>query len=593
MKGKRWLLVAAILSLGLLVSGCMPQGDTQPGTVATADPDATAQARAVTKVPVADINDLPLQDDTALYEDQDPASLSYFYITVRGGTAADGTDHSFAEVNSYRNLQTMQNVEKIMTGILFQVGDEYGPLPGELGYGTISNNATMNVRGRTSTLAPQKSYRIDLYDTAGFWRGQRAIALNKHPYDRTRLRNMLFFSLLQKVPGMTSLRTQFVQVFIKDETAGETAFTDYGLFTQVEVPNGRYLRNHSLSRNGNLYKANYCELFRYEDQLRLATDPLYDLQAFSQVLEPKTGEDHQKLLQMLEAVNDFTIPIEQTIEKYFDLDNLTSFLAYNILMGNVDTNSQNYLLYSPLNADTWYFFCWDGDGCLNDYEHTLFNTENDLSLWQRGVSNYWGMRLFNRMLRVAEYRQALEAKVELLHEIITPELIAEQIKNYRTVTDAFTTRMPDLINLTCTLEQQELLYENMPGDVETAYQYFKDSLKQPMPFFLGNVERDNKLLTFVWGEAYSFDPQAVHYTLQIASDWSFAPDTIVFEATPQLQITASIPMLPPGDYYWRVTAENENGYTQAAFDWFVIGEQTHYGMRRFTIADNGEVLNTQ
>ncbi|MBN1777840.1 MAG: CotH kinase family protein [Clostridiales bacterium] len=590
MTKKRIVLITGILAALLLLTGCMTDMDTQTGEQPAADAEAT---RAADKIAVADINDLALTDDKTLYADQDAASLVYFYITVRGGNAADGTNHTFEEVNAYRNVQENPNVNKIKTGILFQIGDETGPLPGEIGYGETMNNASMNVRGRSSTTAPQKSYRIDLYNTAGLWRGQRAIAINKHPYDRTRLRNMLYFTLLQDVPDMTSLRTQFVQVFIKDETAGETAFTDYGLFTQVELPNGRYLRNHSLSRNGNLYKANYCEFYRYSDQLRLATDPNYDIDAFSEVLEPKTNEDHEKLLTILDDVNDYAVPIEETVGKYFDLDNVTSFLAYNILMGNVDTNSQNYLLYSPVNSDIWYFICWDGDGCLTRFETTYCEDENAASSWQRGVSNYWGMRLFNRMLRVDEYRDALREKMELLRGIITPERIAAEIAAYRTVVDTFTGRMPDTINLTCTLEQLEVLYQNMPYDVDTAYQDFLDSLKNPMPFFLDDVYLEEDSLVLSWGEAFSFEAETVHYTLEVATDWSFAPETLVHTGSPQLQLSESIPMPPAGDYCWRVTAQNENGYTQVAFDWFVTTDVNHYGMRRFTVTDAGEVLNAQ
>ncbi len=587
MRTKRLLLIAGVLAVGLLLTGCVPQTQTE-----TADPSAAAStaARTVAKVPVEDIADLSLTDDAALYKDQDPASLAHFYITVKGGTAASGTNHTFAEVNSYKNLQSMGNVPKIRTEILFQPGDAYGPLPGDIGYGTQTANATLNVRGRSSTNSPQKSYRIDLYDTAGLWRGQRALALNKHPYDTTRLRNMLFFTLLQRVPGITSLRTQFVQVFIKDETAGETAFSDYGLFTQVELPNGRYLRNHSLSRDGNLYKANMCEFFRYEDQLRLATDPLYDAEAFNLVLEPKTTEDHTKLLAMLDAVNDYTVPIEKTMDTYFNLDNVTSFLAYNILMGNTDTNSQNYLLYSPVNSDVWYFICWDGDGCLTSSEHDILGKTYGASDWQTGVSNYWGMVLFNRMLRVEAYRNALADKMERLHDLITPEVIRAEIARYRTVVDAFTRRMPDLVNLTCTVEQQELIYQRMPNDVETAYQSFLLSLQKPMPFFLGNVTREDDTLDLVWGDAYNFSSEMVSYTTQIATDWSFAGDALVYDGEPQLFIGTTAPMLPPGTYYWRVTAENESGYTQIPFD-TVSTDAEHYGMRRFTITDSGEVLN--
>ena len=227
---KQWLLILLALVMAVLLAGCTTDSQTQEQI------EAETTERTVEKVPVEDINALAITDPATLYAQQDPTSLMYFYITVKGGNAADKTDHTLQEVNAYLNLQGMQNVEKIKTEIMFQVGDQYGPMPGAFGYGETISNATMNVRGRSSTSAPQKSYRIDLFDNAGLWQGQRAIALNKHPYDKTRLRNMLFFTLLQKVPDITSLRTQFVQVFVKDETSGETAFTDYGLFTRGRNP---------------------------------------------------------------------------------------------------------------------------------------------------------------------------------------------------------------------------------------------------------------------------------------------------------------------------------------------------------------------
>ena len=262
---------------------------------------------------------------------------------------------------------------------------------------------------------------------------------------------------------MVSLRTQFVHVYIKDETdpSAPDGFVDYGLFTQVELPNSRYLRNHGLSRDGNLYKANFCEMFRYPEQLRLATDPKYDENAFSQILEPKTGEDHSKLLAMLDAVNDYSIPIEETVERYFDLDNLTSYLAFNILMGNADCSSQNYFLYSPVNSNTWYFFCWDGDGSLNYYEMKHIKGHWIESEWMRGISNFWGMSLFNRMLKVDTYRNAITAKVEALHKSITPERISLLIKQYRKTVDQYSRRMPDSINMRVSAEILDTIYINI------------------------------------------------------------------------------------------------------------------------------------
>lgn len=588
MKRKHWAVLLLLISL-LLTAGCAKEAEE----ARVAGDAATPAAQAVKKTAAANIGDLPLKDDASLYSAYDPTDVVCFYVTVRKGDAADGTDHTFAEVNSYKNLQGMTNVQKIKADAIFQVGDENGPLPGSVGYGAAGVNATINVRGRTSTDYPQKSYRISLMNSAGLWRGQRDIALNKHPGDPTRLRNMLFFELLQDVPGMASLRTQFVHLYVKDETdpAATDAFEDYGLYTQVELPNGRYLRNHSLSRDGDLYKANICELFRYPDKLRLADDPEYDAAAFGEVLEPKTGNDHSKLLAMLDAVNDYTLPIEEVVDKYFNLDNLTSYLAFNLLMANPDSNAQNYLLYSPVNSDTWYYLCWDGDGSLSYYEDELLENAFLEGEWTQGISDYWGVVLFNRMLRVDKYRDALTRKVEALHQGITPERIASLIARYRKVVDQYTTRMPDAINMQIPASKLEKVYENTPYDTDKAYEYYLESLNKPMPFNLDDVVSDAGGLKLAWTAAYDFDGEFVRYDAQIASDWTFGPKTLVWESRGQLETTASLPKPAAGTYYWRVVSTNESGYSQGAFDQVETDMGVHTGMRRFTVKADGTVVN--
>ena len=547
------------------------------------------------KVPVGDLSEMTLTDKMSLYEEYDPVEPVCFYITIVPGNEADGTNHTFAEINSYKNLQGMTGVEKIYGECIFQVGDETGPLPGEVGYDAVGSNATINVRGRTSTGYEQKSYRITLFDSAGMWREQRAIALNKHPGDTTRLRNMLYFELLQGVPGLVSLRTQFVHVYIWDETDPDApdAFVDYGLFTQVEQPNGRFLRNHGLSQNGNLYKANMCEMYRYGDKIRLATDPLYDVNVFSEVLESKSDEDHSKLIEMLEAVNNYALPIEEVIGTYFDVENLTSYMAFNLLLSNADSNAQNYYLYSPVNSDKWYYICWDGDAALKDYEDTLLGFTWQEGAWTKGISNYWGVVLFNRMLRVPEYRQALRDKVELLHEQITPERIAELIAKYRQTVDQFTMSMPDVAGIKATQEQLELIYQNMPYDTDAAYQDILTSFERPMPFYMHDVTGEGDALLLGWDSAYDFDGEFIRYDVQVARDWSFKSDTLVYESLGQLDTQALVEMLPPGTYYWRVVATNESGYTQIAFDQVVTDSGAHEGTRRFVVYEDGTVGNTQ
>lgn len=586
---KRRKIILCVLVAGLLMAGCATQ-ETQTAQEATQEPVQEAR-EAVAKVATTELDGRTLTDRASLYQEYDPYDPVYFYITVVGGTEADGTNHTFAEMNSYKNLQGMTGVEKIYSECIFQVGDAVGPLPNQVGYSAVASNATINVRGRTSTGYDQKSYRITLFDSAGMWREQRAIALNKHPGDNSRIRNMIYFTLLQDVPGMVSLRTQFAHIYVKDLTDPDApdAFVDYGLFTQVEQPNGRFLKNHGLSQNGNLYKANMCELYRYEDQIRLATDPLYDADAFSEVLEPKSGDDHSKLIAMLDAVNDYTIPIETVIERYFNLENLTSYMAFNLLMANPDSNAQNYYLYSPVNSDTWYYLCWDGDGALSDYEDTLLDNTWLEPAWTNGVSNYWGVVLFNRMLRVPEYREALLEKVELLHTIITPERIAELIALCRQTTDSFLARSPDLDGLKVTTEQLELIYEHMPFDTETAYQEVIDSFEYPMPFYLGTPKVEEEQLILNWESSYDFDGEFIRYDVQVATDWSFSENTLVFESLGQLENQVQLPLPESGVYFWRVTATNESGYTQIAFDQVTTDSGSHEGMLRFVVDEEGTV----
>ena len=99
---------------------------------------------------------------------------------------------------------------------------------------------------------------------------------------------------------MIGARTQFVHLYVKDKTAGADAeFEDYGLYVQVEQMNKTYLKAHGLDSKGHLYKIEFFEWYQYED-LKLATDPDYDLDAFEEYLEVKGSDDHRKLLEVLE-----------------------------------------------------------------------------------------------------------------------------------------------------------------------------------------------------------------------------------------------------------------------------------------------------
>lgn len=90
------------------------------------------------------------------------------------------------------------------------------------------------------------------------------------------------FDLIKGIDQMMGLRTQFVHLYVKDETSGSDSFDDYGLYTQVEQLNKTALQAHGLDKNGQLYKVNYFEFYRDEDVIKLADDPDYDQTKFEE-----------------------------------------------------------------------------------------------------------------------------------------------------------------------------------------------------------------------------------------------------------------------------------------------------------------------
>jgi spore coat protein H len=536
------------------------------------------------------IDDLPLKDNPNIYRYDDPGSVVTMYLTVRKGNISDNSAYTWKEVNAFTKVFD-NGIPPIMgkDDAILQVGDESGPLPGGLGYGVTVPNATVQIRGFTTSLAAQKGYKIELLSGAGMWRGQATINLNKHPYDDTRVKNKLNFDLLKQIPNMTSLRTQFVHLYVKDETTEpwDKNFVDYGLFTQVEQPNGRFLKDHLLDPDGQFYKATFFEFLRYPDIIRTEDDPLYDPVTFSTILEIKGNNDHSKIIKMLDDLNNYSIPIEQTFAKYFDADNYFTWLAYNILVINNDTQSQNFYLYSPHNGNKWYFLPWDYDGTF------LLSDRPDLGQfayapWTKGISNYWGSVLSNRLLRLPQYRQALDDKINELMEFLTPERIKNMLTVYKKAVDPYVTRMPDLQYLGKP-QDRDLEFELMPGDIQTNYNNYLESLKKPMPFFLGTPKVDNNQLFFHWDEAYDIGGEDITYDFMISTDLDFKK--IVAESKLTNGNNFQMQMLKPGSYFWQVTAENTSGMTQTPFDFYVDANSVnHYGVKYFSITSDGQVL---
>ena len=356
--------------------------------------------------------------------------------------------------------------------------------------------------------------------------------------------------------------------------------------SQVEQLNKRALRSHGLDKNGQLYKINFFEFYRYEDVIMVKNDADYDVDAFEDLIEIKGNDDHSKLIAMLDELNDYSIPITQIMDRWFCRENLLSWMAFHILMGNVDTQSRNVFLYSPLNSDTFYFISWDNDGAFYDTKAKLRSQDRG---WEIGISNYWGNVLFRRVLMDNELRAGLDDKIEEYRNIITREKLEKMIDIYAPVVRKYVYAYPDSEHMPLTGGQYEAFIKALPDEVENNYRLYKLSLESPQPFFIGIPQVTDEGMYFAWDASYDFQAQDIYYTLELAKDYTFEKPVLRVEglfATEYLYEGE----LEPGQYFMRMTAKNESGIEQRAFDYYVAsGNQVIHGVKCFFVMPDGSV----
>lgn len=456
----------------------------------------------------------------------------------------------------------------------------------------VPTNATLRLRGNSSRLAVQKSYRVKLSKDASsvqrYWRNETTLQLNKHPWDLTRVRNKLAFDLFRDIPHLPSLRTQFMQITIDDENNSNDG--DYGLFTHVEKVGKEYLLNRGLATDGNIYKANNFT-FRMEDGLTLGSDgkkPL-DKAAFELILEiENVNTDHRPLIAMINAVNNDSSSINDTIATYFDRNNYITWLATNILAGNRDTITQNFELYQPAAGSRFYFIPWDYDGAFGfENQPDIQAAGNLYAPWQMGIGNWWGVPLHNRFLMDAANRADLTRTVlDIYSSYLTPERIKALLDSYRPLVQPLITRSPDLDHLPTVAgadseEQWAHEYARLVTVSKINLDRYLASLNQPMPFWQ-SATVEGSTLVLAWDPAVDLQGGAVTYDIQIASDPAFS--TVIHSTSTYSGTSLTIAKPAAGTYYLRVIARNAAGLTTTGFDRHDTEGATYWGVLQFTVS---------
>lgn len=499
-------------------------------------------------------NSPPIVDNPLLYIDDD-TTIHDIYLVILP-TFEDGNEITFEDLNSIEDFMEdkpilnayLINVDS--NGLNIQLNNEQELIP----------NAKITLRGHSTMESEQKSYKIRLNNES--FLGHEVLNLNKHPYDAYRLRNKIAFELFEDIPDITSIRTNLVNLYIKDLTdAGSKDFVNYGLFTNIEHANKKFLKDHNLDTEGYLYKAEEFEFFRYEDEIRDISDPLYEESDFAAVLEPKVAKNHVKIIKMLEDVNNYNLDINKILDKHFNKDNYFTWLAVNILLGNYDTRTQNYFLYSRHDNLAWYFLPWDYDGSMKEDSSLQYDSDGNFTALV-GVSNYWNNVLHKRVFEDIDNLNELNEKIDLVYNILTKEKLESTAKKYLNIVEreydsdpiyrkevkpeVFNRQIEYISNTT--IENRMLYYEH---------------IEKPMPVYLGEIEKIDNGYLFFWGESFDFQGDRLSYTFQVSKDPSF--HELVFERI-GLRDNELIIDLEPGEYYWRVIIVDSKGNTQRAFD---------------------------
>ena len=596
LKVRSYIIFLSLFSL-LFLFGCGTGSEKKAGEEKVkqtkqqdSDEKSEVEVERVAKAPVEEGN---ISDNKNLYKDD--ASVITMYLTVSKGNEADGSDHTWQEVNTYSTYDYAEmGIDRYKVEGILEIDETGNGLTEDsYGYGETVPNVSVQVRGQTSSRSEQKNYKIRIKDGKDKYRGQRTLNVNKHPQEPFRFINKLNYDMLAKVPQLIAGRTQFVHLYVKDLTQvseGEPEYEDYGLYTMIEQVNRTYLKNHGLDENGHLYKVTFFEWDKYEAVMTPVDDPDFDRRAFEEFIEIKGDEDPTKLQDIVDEIHNYSIPIEDIVDEHFDDENIMYWMAFNILNGNYDIGARNCFLYSPLNSEKFYFICWDLDASFKDSYNAYRDHQEGLS-WEQGMTKFLGLELINRMMKEDKYRDMLYAAVEDVHKnYINEDIVKKRVDIYKQVTEQYLFQMPDVRYAQL---NEPAFYEEMvskiPHETEENYRIFKENMEKPWPFYVDIPEVDDEgRLSFTWGVSYDHNGEDITYRYVLARDVTFEDVIEQGEGLTVPLITTD--MLPPGNYYLRVVATNESGKSMECFDYAMNpGHAKAYGCFAFNIDQNNVI----
>lgn len=469
---------------------------------------------------------------------------------------------------------------------------------GETNEGDITSadamTGTIRVRGNSSRGNLVKNYKIKLTEAGDRIFGHDSLNINKHFQDTTRGINKTCMDIMQFLPqDFVSLNTKYVHLYIMDvDTSGETTeFQDQGIYTFIEQPNKDFLTNHGLDPNGSIYKPIAFEFLSYENEIKLEDDPLYDKETFESVIKPMVNPDHEKLRKMLDAVNDYSLDFTEVMNKYFDEDNYLTWMAFNILLGNMDTLAHNFLLYSPSGSEKWFMLPWDFDGSLVYHEVTNMGRYNYQTY---GIHYYWSIPMHQRYFRIEGNLEKLNDRISELMETVTSEenityieektteimagFFLESVDTQMEIENLLAKGYSEGERLSAMENPNEEYFKGVKEEISLWYKTIKNNydryflnLENPTSGHVLGPYYENGEYVFRWEASYDFQNEIVTYDFVIASDPQLT--NIIYEKKDLSVSIVTLDELPKGHLFYRYVAKDESGNTQYPLNRVVLKNQ--------------------
>ncbi len=421
------LVLVIILSAGAVFAYGLPSKAKAIRILGATDPLLAYLLPGVSEAREQATADYVLSDDKTLYALAEADQVTVLMLEVYEKKEADLT-----------TLEDPEKAKDLQLPVIMREGNADGSAKwAGFGNGAAAPNATVEIKGTPKENRKYHNLKVRLKNSAGRYEGQTIINLKKSYGKPCKVEEKFAFDLFASLPEMMSLRTEFVHLYIKNTAAPSPHYESYGLYTLVEQPDENYFLNRSLDDSGSLYQAEDFT-FGWDQRLMDVTDPGYQKKEFEKVLDIKQGDSHKELLEMLAAVNDESRDIDEVVGEFFNRENLFTWLAMNVILGNEQCSADGYLLYKPSGSEVWFFIPANMSETMLAAGHPERYT-----LMETAGADFTGNLLYERLLAKPENKKELQTKVAGLMEFFESGTVKQLTDRYIMVLQEYLPVNPD------------------------------------------------------------------------------------------------------------------------------------------------------